>query len=243
MRIIQLSDIHLFSDEGELTTIHFNNFNRVVDFIIDNKHALNADFIIVTGDISHDGGLPSYDVFFNLMAKIGLPFYYLPGNHDNSINLCSSGVKHGAVSDTSLVYDEDWVVITIDSIFENEDFGFISNNSLRDLEHAANSAGGKNIALFMHHHLIPVGTPIVDDCMLRNASDVLELCLRLNIKFIGSGHAHTLFQRKIESALVSVCPAICSQWLNGTKEVNVVKNSGFNIVSLDDNIHIETWLI
>lgn len=243
MRIIQMSDIHLFSSEGELSTIHLNNLKRVVHFIIDNKTSLNADIIVVTGDISHDGGLLSYDIFFNLLGEIGLPFYYLPGNHDNPVNLRNSGFKHGVVSDTYLASNKDWIIITIDSTFKSEDFGFISNDILQKLEHAANSAGGKNIALFMHHHLIPVGTPIVDDCMLRNASDVLELCLKLNIKFIGSGHAHTLFQRKIDGLLVSVCPAICSQWQNGTEEVNVVKNSGFSIVSLDENIHIETWFI
>ena len=91
--------------------------------------------------------------------------------------------------------------------------------------------------------MIPVGTPLVDVCKLVNADDLLNIFHDSPVKFIGTGHAHTLFQRKIGNILVSVSPALCSQWENGTSTVNIVNNSGFSIISFDEKIFIETHFI
>lgn len=134
-------------------------------------------------------------------------------------------------------------MLSIDSVVDNEDFGWVSNQALETLEEAIISSENKKIAIFLHHHPLPVGTPIVDSCMLNNAGELLSLCQRLNVKFIGSGHAHTLFQRKMGDTLVSVSPAICSQWKNGTSEVSSIDNTAFSVITFDEHIHVEPWFI
>lgn len=215
----------------------------MINFIVDNKKTLSADVVIVSGDISHDGEMLSYEHFFKGMVMLGLPFYFFPGNHDNKLNLRDVSLKYGHDSDVKFMDNNYWKVLSIDTVVDNEDYGYVAEDALRAFEYEVNSNSRKNVALFLHHHLIPVGTPIVDECMLMNASDVLFLCSKTNVKFIGSGHAHTLFQRKIGDILVSVSPAICSQWKNGTKDINSIDNSGFSIVCLSDQVHVETWFI
>lgn len=243
MRIIHLTDIHLSSNEDRRRDAHFDNFLRVINFINHNKCSLGVDAIVVTGDISHDGGSYSYDVFFHEMIKLGIPFYLCHGNHDNKEKLYEVGIKYADDFKIEYLYNDNWLVLSIDTVVNNEDYGFVSKDELDKFERMVKLSPEKNIALFLHHHLIPVGTPIVDDCMLTNASEVLDVCKRLNVRFIGSGHAHTLFQRQLGDTLLSVSPAVCFQWENGTKEVNFIKNSGFSVVCLNDHVHVETWFI
>ncbi|WP_269936316.1 metallophosphoesterase family protein [Serratia liquefaciens] len=243
MRIIQLSDIHIFSDETKIAKKHLSNFEGVIDFIRSNIVNINADFVIVTGDISHDGGVLSYEKFFSLMKDIPLPFYVIPGNHDDKKNLYNVGLKYGNNYDVNSFEDDEWRILGIDSVVDNEDYGLIQKNEFDFLENEVQLNSNKKIALFLHHHPIPVGTPIVDDCMLINASELLSSCRALKIKFIGSGHAHTLFQRKIGEALVSISPAVCSQWRNATKEVDSIDNSAFSVVDLGEHVRVEPWFI
>lgn len=243
MKVIQISDIHIMPNESALASKHLANFERVIDFINSNADKINADLIIVTGDISHDGDVPSYERFFEVMNRVSLPFYLFPGNHDNKKNLQDAALRQGGNYDINSFEDDEWRMLSIDSVVDNEDFGMVSKQALETLEQSIISSKNRKIAVFLHHHPIPVGTPIVDSCMLNNADELLNLCQRLNVKFIGSGHAHTLFQRKVGETLVSVSPAVCSQWKNGTNTVSSIDNCAFSVVTLDVHVHVEPWFI
>jgi Predicted phosphohydrolases len=243
MKVIQISDIHIMPNESALASKHLANFDRAIDFINANADKINADLIIVTGDISHDGDIPSYERFFKIMNRTSLPFYFFPGNHDNKKNLDDAAHKQGGNYDINSFEDDEWRMLSIDSVVDKEDFGRVSTHALDTLEKAIAASGNKKVAVFLHHHPIPVGTPIVDSCMLNNAEELLSLCQRLNVKFIGSGHAHTLFQRKLGETLISVSPAICSQWKNGTSDVSSIDNSAFSVITFDEHIHVEPWFI
>lgn len=243
MRILQITDTHIYSDGNIIGLKHYYNFKYIIDFIESNHEQINADLIMVTGDISHDGGEASYDKFFKAMSHVSLPVYFIPGNHDNKQNLHYVSEKYDRGLSVNSFCDKDWRILSVDSVVDNEDYGFIKKKDLVDFEKEVLASQSKKIAVFLHHHPIQVGTPIVDDCMLMNASEFLDICQRLNVGFIGSGHAHTLFQRKIGDTLVSVSPAACSQWNNGTKEVSFIDNSAFSVVNLGEHVHVTPWFI
>ncbi|AQT55474.1 TPA: metallophosphoesterase [Serratia marcescens] len=243
MRIIQITDTHIYSDDNKFGLKHLSNLKYIVDFIESNDEQINADLIMVTGDISHDGGEASYERFFKTMCDVSLPFYVIPGNHDNKQVLHYVSDKYDCGLNVNSFGDKDWRILSVDSVVDNEDYGFIKNKELVDFEKEVLASRSKKIAVFLHHHPIQVGTPIVDNCMLKNASEFLDICQRLNVSFIGSGHAHTLFQRKIGDTLVSVSPAACSQWKNGTKEVCFIENSAFSVVNLGEHVHVAPWFI
>ncbi len=86
MRVVHITDTHLFSDKNSVQAKkHYECFINTISYF--NKKILNVDSIIVTGDISHDGGTLSYEMFFKNMDSLGLPYAALPGNHDDIGNL------------------------------------------------------------------------------------------------------------------------------------------------------------
>lgn len=245
MRLLQISDIHLLSNKDEclLSVPVYTKFSNTMNFILENKKRLSIDFIIVTGDISHDGSLSSYDLFFDWMERLKLPFSFIPGNHDNKKVLLNLNDRVSCFSDLGSLGGDDWCFLSIDSVVDGEDFGVINHDALSKFEVLLKKDPFRKKALFLHHHLLHVGTPLVDVCNLKNANELLSLCNKYGVKFIGSGHAHTPFQAKINDVIISVSPAICFQWENGTEDVSIFNASGFNIISFDEYVHIETYFI
>ena len=62
-----------------------------MDFIINRILAEenNVDFIILTGDISDDGSIHSYQYVANLFEKMNKKIYFINGNHDIKKNMIS----------------------------------------------------------------------------------------------------------------------------------------------------------
>lgn len=237
MRFLHITDTHLSSVENN------NTFEKIIDYINLNNKKLNIDQIIVTGDISDDGSTESYQKFFREIKKLNLSYNILHGNHDNYIKMMEISSKNGVDIGFEFITRNGWVIVSLDTVVEGEDYGSVSKNELEKLIEKINKYKNYKIALFMHHHIFAVGTPIVDACKLVNSGELLQSINGSSIKFIGTGHAHTLFQRRENGILISVAPAVCSQWINGTISPAKISNSGFNIISLDDDTHIETWLL
>lgn len=245
MRILQLTDIHLFSDTSSPTAIKNRaSFDSVVSYIISHSGQLNVDGIVVSGDISHDGSVESYRYFFSKMELLDIPYTYLLGNHDSAEHVLLAHQQHEGVNnvDDFRFSDSQWRILFVNSVVKGRDHGFVSSQELKQLESQLSDSDRKT-AVFMHHHLFPVGTPLVDECLLLNSHELLSVCRRNDVSFIGSGHAHTLFQRKTGDILLSVSPAVCYQWENGATSVKIVENSGFSVISLTDRPVIETFII
>ena len=81
MKILHLSDIHL-TKHGEIIwgTDTLSNLNKALDKI---KKFTNIDAIIISGDISNDGSLWTYEYIDEQFGKLDIPVYCCPGNHDN----------------------------------------------------------------------------------------------------------------------------------------------------------------
>lgn len=243
MRLLQMTDLHLLDETEEKSGENNNNFLKVINFLKNNLLYFKIDHIVITGDISHDGSKSSYDYFFYCINQLDFPFSFLHGNHDNIETLDLSKNKAANNREFNEISDIKWKILSVDSVVRGKDHGYIKTDSLAALDKQLCALKEYKIAIFLHHHVLPVGTPLVDKCKLLNYEEFLTICGSYNVKFIGTGHAHILFQRKKNDILISVSPAVCSQWENGTRTVKYVNNSGFSIISFDNNIHVETYFI
>ncbi|WP_199169671.1 metallophosphoesterase, partial [Serratia sp. OLBL1] len=85
MRIIQITDTHIYSEGNKIGLKHLSNLRCIIDFIESNLDRINADLIMVTGDVSHDGGEASYEKFFKAMSHVADPACGDDGDHDGRI--------------------------------------------------------------------------------------------------------------------------------------------------------------
>lgn len=240
MRIIHLTDLHLST-----STDKENNFifTKAIKFIEKEKNNLKIDCIIITGDITHHGEAESYELFFNHIETLKIPYAVIPGNHDCKNTLKNSKVKCKYITNIENISNNEWLLCQVDSTIEGQDDGLISESEVEKLQEKIVNNPRNKIALFLHHHPINVGTPLVDSCKLTNPEILFSLCEKYPILFIGTGHAHTLFQQQRDNTLISIAPALSSQWKSGTQTVKKVHISGFNVISLNKEINIETYYI
>ena len=83
IQILQLSDTHLFANTQD-NLLGVNSYLALSNLLkkIQYKTA-NIDIIFLTGDISQDGSIESYEHIVAVLASINKPVYWLSGNHDD----------------------------------------------------------------------------------------------------------------------------------------------------------------
>ena len=88
LKVIQLTDLHLFSSDNELMLGHKNNANFYdVIFKLKNTQLENTDLILLTGDLSQDQTRESYEHIVRELKDFNIPIYWISGNHDHKKNI------------------------------------------------------------------------------------------------------------------------------------------------------------
>ncbi len=245
MKFIQLTYFHLFSDPEK--TMHgyctYECLRTVINAILRNVN-LKADAIFITGDISEDRTVESYALALSQVERLNLPIYFLAGNHDKKDCMESIFSRSLLAVETNAFSCGDWVFIKVDTVQQGKDSGFLSSDEKRAIADKIATAKSKKIGLFMHHHPISVGIPLVDSCMLLNGESVLDLLeSRSEIKSLVCGHAHTLFTTKHNKCIIDVCPATCFQWKSGTYTVQTDNRRGYKVLDFSNDYRSETFFV
>lgn len=235
MNIVQISDFHLFKNRD----MKLNGYNTyeclesVVNDII-NEVELDANAVYITGDISEDRSVASYQLALEQIERIGLPIYYLAGNHDDSDELDTVFKSSVLVSAEKSVVFNGWDLIKIDTVKKGHDSGFITDDEKHYVRQRIMQSKSANIALFMHHHPLKVGIPIVDACKLSDEEFIKNLIIEHpRLKSVICGHAHTLYSEKVNQCLIDVCPATCFQWKDGAISIDCENMRGYKLLSFD----------
>jgi Icc protein len=245
MKFIQLTDFHLFSNQEK--TMHgyctYECLKIVIDAILQNVN-LKADAVFITGDISEDRSIESYVLALSQVQRLNLPIYLLAGNHDNKECMASVFNKSKLVFATNEFSYEDWIFIKVDTVQQGKDSGFLSIEQKNAIADRISAVKSQKVGLFMHHHPIPVGIPLVDSSKLLNSESLLDLLVsRSEIKSVICGHAHTLFTRKYNKCTIDVCPATCFQWKSGAQTLLTDNKRGYKVLDFSYDYHSETFFV
>src|SRR5579862_7355823 len=168
MKAIQISDTHLFAnDESEMLGTKSNRkFKEVMKKIINEDHH-DADMIFLTGDISQDETIESYQKIAHDLSNLNLPIYWVPGNHDNLSQLEPVFLNTKNFNRQSSLSFPHWHFIFLNTKIEGRADGLLSLSELKMLrDEIMTSPTTKKIAIIMHHHPAPVGTPFIDNYIL-----------------------------------------------------------------------------
>ncbi|MBA2711277.1 MAG: metallophosphoesterase [Tatlockia sp.] len=229
LKIIQLTDTHLFSNDSLLFGV---NCNRTFDIVTNNlfKNELHdTDLILLTGDLSQDESFGSYQHLINTFKPYQVPVFWIPGNHDN-LNLMNI-----AFSVSPLFFRRDqlelkhWIFIFLNTQLEGSINGFINQHDLILIKNGIKKAAllNKKIALIMHHHPVSLGTPLIDKYFINNQEELWKIIGNTKVELAICGHVHGDYTLHHNNVKVESAPATCFQFKKGSTTLEIENLVGY----------------
>jgi len=220
LRLIQLSDCHLFSDT-EKTAYNNTNPYQTLRSVLRIVEAEKPDILLFTGDMSGDDSEQSYAHLKQLLTPFSnTQVRMIPGNHDVPALLSDifdsiSGdtfnehvARFGGFEDLRTT---NWRIHYLNSHFEGTK-GRIEVSRLAELEHDVTAAPAKSHLIVVHHH--PLDTiNWMDKHDWANRNQFLQLMYRLPGEMrVLYGHVHHASHRVFCGQHYYSCPSTCWQW-------------------------------
>ncbi len=199
LTFVHITDSHMTSDGAPLHGVaSAPNLRRLVRLI--NDFPTPPDFVLHTGDVSHDRGAPSYEQAQPILAELRTPIYYVAGNHDAPALLRKFlGAPPAANGDPTAPLDYVFEVkgerfLVLDGCWEHvrDPLGWLSEEQLARVRDEA-APQGPPLTIVLHYPPFKMGSPWLDDNMiLTNGAALHEALLpaRGRLRAVLCGHLH-----------------------------------------------------
>lgn len=195
MNIFQISDVH-YSYQGEQG---ISRFREVINHM--KSQDIQPDVLLVSGDLLNRTS-QDYAPVFEILSKVGAPYFCITGNHDNSAALMSALARYVPEHPQSEHPDKlDYVVdsyplrlIALDSYKENTAGGEVSEEQLEWLRQKLDDNPQKKPVLVMvHQFTVDAGLDFFDVKTRQPWCDKFNEIIaeyKETIKLVVCGHLH-----------------------------------------------------
>ena len=242
MKLLQVTDTHLFSEaDGCLLGVNtLDSFHAVIEEI--KTQDIEFDAVLVTGDISQDHSIRSYQRFEQGITYLGKPCFWLPGNHDYKLSMDSIIPSVQVHADTHVLVGEHWQVVLLDSQVEGVPHGRLSDSQLKYLDEKLANNAHLHTLILIHHHPVFVGSEWIDQHSLHDADMLWAVVSKHNnVKAILGGHVHQDFNQLISGVRVMTTPSTCVQFKPNSKDFLLdTLTPGWRTLELFDDGSLET---
>jgi len=195
----------------------------------DLQHAVNdvnalpgIDFVIVSGDVSNLGDTLSLRMAKQMLHKLKMPYYIIPGNHDVKWYQTGTDNFNAVFGDTKFDFthkDIEFVGFTTAPLTK-KGVGFIQPVYIQWMKRVLQDAGNEKPVILITHY--PLQTGDVD-----NWKDLIDVAKNYNVQAVLGGHYHRNAIFNYEGI-----PGIISRsTLRGNDPVG-----GYSIFSISDSI-------
>jgi 3',5'-cyclic AMP phosphodiesterase CpdA len=216
--IAQISDLHLKAG-GRLTYGVVDTLaalRRAVDHI--NASKQRPDVVVISGDLVDFGRADEYAVLRPELERLHMPFYLVPGNHDDRENLLAAFADHAWLP-LSAAGPLDWVVeehpvrlIGLDTTVPGEHGGRLDYVQLDWLNTQLSRRPDVPTVLVLHHPPFITGIGHMDLAPFGNAAALEEVISRHpQVERLLCGHLHRPMQRRFGGSVACVCPGTSHQ--------------------------------
>ncbi|MEP0354177.1 MAG: metallophosphoesterase [Paraglaciecola sp.] len=236
MKIVQISDCHLFADTEKVGYNHINPYQSLQK-VLEDVCAYKPELLLVTGDLSGDGSIKSYQHFKTLFIESNLDcdLQVLPGNHDSLEYLLATFSKKSLwVNSPHLDCHDNWQIHSLNTQFKGA-LGKVSVNDLIALQKQLQANINKYHCIAVHHHPVDCNG-WMDKHEWVNRQDFTQLVESFsNVKIVVYGHIHSDIETLQNGVLYLASPSTCWQWAN-TESFGVSDlKPGFRVIELNDN--------
>ena len=217
MLIGQISDLHIKSD-GRLSYRVVDTAGMLMRCV---AHVLalkqRPDVVVVTGDLADFGRPEEYATLKALLAPLPMPYYLIPGNHDERGALRNAFPEHGYLRQwgpfVQYVIDE-WPVriVALDTVIPGESGGELCSERLAWLEATLAAQPRKPTIVIMHHPPFTTGIGHMDKMALADASGLAAVIGKHpQVERVLCGHLHRPIQVRFAGTIASTCPSPAHQ--------------------------------
>lgn len=220
VRLFQITDSHCYaSDDSRLTwtdmPIYPNlSLKAILAHLGGMAEGYNA--LLLTGDLAQEEIPATYQRVNALLNRFPLPVYTIPGNHD--IPLMMQENLSGNVQMAEHVELGAWHLLLLDTHADGKPDGRLSEAQFERLEqHLGSVPEDHFVAIFMHHHPVPIESEWMDVMGLQQKTYFWQLVEHFpQVKVVFNGHIHQEFNGQYtytDGRVVAVhgTPATCVQ--------------------------------
>ena len=214
--IAHLTDTHLFAESDRLL-VGIPTDASFQAVLAEVKQTLpNVDLLLLTGDLSQDSSIESYQRMRNTLDRHQIPAYCLAGNHDD-LAVMQKHLPSEYVNLARSLNIGNWKIILLSSVVIQSVQGYLAKPELIWLEEQLNCERDRPTLIAFHHPAVAIGSPWMDGICLTNQDQFWEICDRYpQIKVVINGHAHQDFDQIHQTAHNSVrclvSPSTCVQF-------------------------------
>jgi 3',5'-cyclic AMP phosphodiesterase CpdA len=223
--ILQISDTHI-APKGVLVSNSLDtsaSLEKLVIRLNEKRSQFGViDCVLVSGDISEDGSVESYNRFKKILAPLDLPVFVIPGNHDLRDPMRNAFMKDGIFPKMGNLNWHKKVgkvhLLGLDSLIEGKGSGVLTPDTLQYLNDTLNKIKSEPVLLALHHPPFKSGIKFLDEIGLKN----IDMFVRIISKFTGEmrivcGHIHTMMMIGINKHMVVSAPSSCSSFAYDTR--------------------------
>ncbi|MFC0336252.1 Icc protein [Kushneria avicenniae] len=228
MLIVQLSDSHLSADPAR----HYRGVDvqKRLGSILADVVRYQPDLVVVSGDVSDDGSVESYQRAAEQLDALGCRWVWLPGNHDHPATMASVREL------VPVVHPGGWQIILLNSWIENEEGGRLGEAQLARLR-AQLADDDTPTLIVLHHPPVTVESAWMNEIGLEDREAFWAALDQYDhVHAVLCGHIHherTCLQDRIP---VMSVPAIAAQFVPDRPDFAVDNDApgGFRLIRLSD---------
>ena len=239
--IAQVTDTHLLaSSKGELLGLQTEASLKAV---LKEIQALTPQLqgLLLTGDLSQDETLASYQRLYQQLEPLQLPAYWLPGNHDQPHLMQEVLTTPPVYGDKSFQWGG-WQFVLLNSAVPGRVYGHLSAETLAWLEQQLSENEDAPTLIALHHPPFSVNSHWIDTSRLQNPEDLFTVLDRHpQVRLVLFGHIHQHFQRDRAGVRYLASPSSSVQFKPQSQKFALDEvQPGYRLLWLYDNGKFDT---
>ncbi|MEO0947169.1 MAG: 3',5'-cyclic-AMP phosphodiesterase [Cyanobacteria bacterium J06641_5] len=239
--VAQITDTHLLAaSEGALLGVPTTESCAT---ILERVQSLDCqpDLLLMTGDLSQDETPASYERLAAKIGVLGIPAYWLPGNHD-CWQLMEKILCEPPISTAKVFQKGGWQFILLDSSVPGQVHGCLSDLSLQWLDDQLQLQPDLPTLVSLHHPPFKIDSAWIDQSRLKNPEDLFAVLDRYaQVRLVVFGHIHQDFARERRGVRYLASPSTCVQFKPKSRRFCLDDLApGFRLLSLHADGSVET---
>lgn len=240
IKFIQITDTHLVeAEDGHLLGLETLNS---LECVLNSVKTENGpfDFFVVSGDISQDGSIVSYQRLHESLLPFAVPSFWFAGNHDVMKNMRATcqGTEHLE----TIIRSKHWQLVLLNTQVVGSVHGNLADDQLELLENALVERPDLYTLICLHHHPIPMESGWMDKIGVKNGDKLMAIARKHpNVKCILWGHVHQDSDRIVDGIRMLSTPSTCVQFTPKSEDFAVdMLAPGYRRLQLNPDGSIET---